>query len=108
MNLLRRKYLIRFMLITALFFLNSVWLYVVGRYDTAFHTASEYSTYIAFRTQLLQPRTIGVFGLAFLLWYGLIYWKHRRWPTDHPQMLNVFSITLAAVYGFVLVVLFKL
>jgi hypothetical protein len=108
MNILKRRYLLRFMLITVLFFLNAVFLYFDRKYDTTFHNAPEYSTYLSFRSLLLQPRTIGMFVLAFLIWYGLVYWKNRGWPMEHPQMLNVFSITLGTLYGLVLLVFFKL
>ena len=108
MILLKRRYLFRFMLITALFLLNAVFLYFEMKYDTAFHNAPEYSMYLSFRSLLLHPRTIGMFVSAFLIWYGLIYWKNRRWPMEHPQMLNVFSITLATFYGLVLVTYFRL
>ena len=94
---------------TAIFFGNALWLRHLTQSDRSdLHASPLYSTYVAFRTLFLQPRTIMIVGICLSVWLLLIYRKTRKNPLADHQKIILTAVVLSVIYGFVLLASFNL
>ena len=106
---MKQKIVVTVLAITTVFWGNALWLRHLMQTDRSdLHASPLYSTYVAFRALLLQPRTIMIVGICVSVWLLLIYRKTRKKPLADRQKIILTAVVLSVIYGFVLLATFNL
>lgn len=93
---------------TLLFLLNAAWLaWVQHAYRSEVHSLPRYQGYLAWRSLLVRPFSVAA---MFVCWCVLAfaYFKPLRKSATEIERLAVLAMLLGSLYGFILLIVFKL
>lgn len=97
------------MAVTLIFILNALFLWFISSYHAAeIHASVAYPLYLSFRSLILKPMTLIFVVVCVIICSLMLRYRTRVHPPTFLAKAAVLAIGLAAIYGFILLLLFRL